>query len=98
VTFTVGHKKVGGKRKGSRNKATLEQAKAIAESGLTPLDYLLSVYRDKSKPDNERLDAAKGAAPYVHRKQPTAIEQTNMDTYQDLSEDELLQRLKDLEK
>lgn len=31
-----------------------------------PLDYLLSVLRDESKPEETRIDVAKAAAPYVH--------------------------------
>ena len=34
--------------------------------GLTPLDYLLSVMRDEDLPRDERVDAAKAAAPYLH--------------------------------
>lgn len=40
---------------------------APAQSGaLTPLDYLLAVLRDPSRPEKERFEAAKAAAPYVH--------------------------------
>lgn len=33
-----------------------------------PLDYLLTIMRDIDKPQDERVDAAKAAAPYVHAK------------------------------
>lgn len=39
---------------------------AIAASGLTPLEYMLSTMRDETKPLALRLDMAKAAAPYVH--------------------------------
>jgi len=39
----------------------------IANSGLTPLEYLLSVMRT-SGDEGARIDAAKAAAPYVHPK------------------------------
>jgi hypothetical protein len=35
-------------------------------NGLSPLDYMLEVLRDDSKPENLRMEAAKSAAPYVH--------------------------------
>lgn len=60
--------KTGGRRKGSRNKAPQAQAAAIAASGLTPLEFLLSVLRDPEKQYAARIDAAKAAAPYVHPK------------------------------
>lgn len=63
--------KTGGRKRGTPNKATeaeAKKAKAIADSGMTPLEYLLKVMRDESVPQNERVDAAKAAAPYVHPK------------------------------
>ena len=59
---------VGGSRKGKPNKATAKKAAEIAASGLTPLDYMLQVMREEGNPFDARLDAAKGAAPYVHPK------------------------------
>lgn len=61
-----GKRSNAGRKPGSHSKATKEQAEAIESSGLTPLDYLVSVYRDADKPENVRIDAAKAAAPYVH--------------------------------
>ena len=57
-----------GRPKGSRNKRTREQEKAVEETGQTPLEFLTSVYRDEQKPIDERMEAAKAAAPYVHPK------------------------------
>jgi hypothetical protein len=56
----------GGRRKGTPNKATAARQAAVAASGLTPLDYLLSVMRDEGADPHTRLDAAKAAAPFVH--------------------------------
>jgi hypothetical protein len=43
------------------------RAAATGEAGLlTPLDYLLSVLRDPGRPEKERFEAAKAAAPYLH--------------------------------
>lgn len=58
----------GGRRKGTPNKATAAKAKEVAESGLTPLDYMLSLLRDEEKEEAVRFEAAKAAAPYVHAK------------------------------
>jgi hypothetical protein len=38
----------------------------LAASGLTPLDYLISVLRDETASRAERMEAAARAAPYVH--------------------------------
>lgn len=56
----------GGRQKGTPNKKTQEKINAIVNSGLTPLDYMLSVLRDESLPDDMRLQAARDSAPYVH--------------------------------
>ena len=42
--------------------------------GITPLEFLMSVIRDPKAKSSQRLDAAKAAAPYMHRKMPIAIE------------------------
>lgn len=60
--------KTGGRAKGTPNKASVAKAEAVAASGLTPLDYMLSIMRDEAKMPDVRLDAAKAAAPYVHPK------------------------------
>jgi hypothetical protein len=64
----LGSPKLGGRKKGTPNKATARKAAEIAASGLTPLEYLLSVMRDQSREENVRIEAAKAAAPYVHPK------------------------------
>jgi hypothetical protein len=68
--------KTGGRKKGTPNKKTSEQAKLILEAGITPLEYMLEVMRaeipddigpaDKALLMARKLDAAKAAAPYVH--------------------------------
>ena len=66
--------KTGGRQKGTKNKATAAKAEAIAASGLTPLDWMLSVLRDPKVDDDRRDKAARDAAPYVHsRLQSTTI-------------------------
>jgi hypothetical protein len=61
-------RKTGGRTKGTPNKATAAKELAVASSGLTPLDYMLSVLRDERLASDVRMDAAKAAAPYVHPK------------------------------
>ena len=57
-----------GRPAGSLNRKTREQVEAIEASGLTPLQYLTSVYQDEGADEARRIDAAKAAAPYVHPK------------------------------
>lgn len=61
-------KKTGGRSKGTPNKASAAKAAEIEASGLTPLDYMLSIMRDEANPRDMRLDAAHKAAPFVHPK------------------------------
>lgn len=64
---TRGGKRPGaGRKPGAPNKATAQKRAEIVASGLTPLDYMLSVLRDEAVPRDVRLDAAKAAASYVH--------------------------------
>ncbi len=71
-------KKTGGRVKGVPNKTTLAKEASIKASGLTPVDYMLSVMRDGSNPTDMRLDAANKVAPYVHPKL-ASIEHTGKD-------------------
>jgi len=63
-----GIKTGGGSRKGRPNKAAAARESAVAASGLTPLEYMLKVFRNTREDKDRRLDAAKAAAPYVHPK------------------------------
>lgn len=64
----------GGRKEGAANKRTREIADKAAEEGLTPLEYLLSVFRDEEEERAVRIDAAKAAAPYIHpRLQSTTV-------------------------
>lgn len=63
-----GGKRTGaGRPRGRKNERTLKEKEALAASGLSPLDYMLSVMRNKKAPQDTRLTAAKSAAPYMHR-------------------------------
>jgi hypothetical protein len=58
--------KTGGRKKGTPNKASAARAAEIAASGMTPLDFLLSVMRDNHLSIELRVEAARSAAPYAH--------------------------------
>ena len=64
-----GGKRAGaGRPPGAPNKKTAEMQRTVAERGITPLDYLLSLVWDEGQEQRVRVDAAKAAAPYVHPK------------------------------
>jgi hypothetical protein len=56
-----------GRPKGSKVARTAsKERQKLAESGLTPLEYLIQLVRDETAERKDRLDAAKAAAPYLH--------------------------------
>lgn len=63
-----------GRPPGSGNKAKekvaeIDAAKELMESGdMSPMDFLLSVMRDKNEDKRLRIQCASIAAPYVHAK------------------------------
>jgi len=61
-------RKTGGRVAGTPNHATLARQSAILASGLSPLDYLVGVYRDESQAVGVRIDAAKAVASYCYPK------------------------------
>src|ERR1700737_3556456 len=67
-----------GRPKGARGKLyelTEKQRTEMAERhGIMPLDFFMSTMRDESARIGDRLEAAKLAAPYLHRKMPIAVE------------------------
>lgn len=71
----------GGRQRGTPNKRTAEVAAAIAATGMTPLEYLTSVFQDSGADEARRIDAAKAAAPYVHPKR-APVDSDGKDTAQ----------------
>lgn len=65
----------GGRQKGTPNKATAAKAAEIAQTGETPLDYMLRIMRDPTVENLRRDDMAKAVASYVHPKL-AAVDQT----------------------
>ena len=60
--------KTGGRKPGTPNRVTATREAEIKASGLTPLEWMLSVLRDDGQPPERRDEMAKAAAPYVHPK------------------------------
>ena len=58
--------KTGGRQKGVANKRTREIADAAVKEGLTPLEYMLTVLRDRTVDPERRDRMAAAAAPYIH--------------------------------
>jgi hypothetical protein len=57
-----------GRKPGIANRKTAEQVAAASASGITPLEYMLSVMRAPETDPRDRLVAAQAAAPYIHAK------------------------------
>jgi hypothetical protein len=55
-------RKTGGRRRGTPNRATGAKRAEILASGLSPIDLMVSVFRDETV----RLDAARSVAPFCH--------------------------------
>lgn len=63
-----GQRQGAGRKAGSPNKATAERQAEVEASGLTPLDFMLTVLRDDKQSMENRCWAAEKAAPFVHPK------------------------------
>lgn len=64
-----------GRAAGGENKLSIQQArKAAADYDILPLDFFLSILNNPEESKGLRVDCAKAAAPYVHRKMPIGID------------------------
>jgi hypothetical protein len=59
-------RKTGGRRRGTPNRATGAKRAEILASGLSPIDFMVSVFRDETQPLTVRLVAARSVAPFCH--------------------------------
>jgi hypothetical protein len=73
-----GTPKTGGRKKGTPNKLTAARVAEIAASGLTPLDYMLTILRDTNIEPLRRDEMAKAAAPYCHSRLSTIDAKLNV--------------------
>lgn len=76
--FKPGHKKLGGRKPGSKDKKVLLRlaAQELALKNLkTPLEILTEIAQT-SRYEDTRVNAAKAAAPYVHKRMPQDINMT----------------------
>jgi len=97
-----GQPKLGGRQKGTLNKATAERIKAARQSGLLPHEFLLAISQGQKigeyQPSfQERLDAAKAAAPYYAPRLAQIDSTVRSLSVQELSEDELDRRIAELD-
>lgn len=63
-----------GRKRGALQKLTAEAERRVQWTGQTPAEFFQEVMQDSDNPLNVRIDAARAAAVYVHRKQPEAHE------------------------
>lgn len=63
-----GKREGAGRKPGAATKMNEAARKAAADGGIMPLEYMLTVLRDTTLTQADRMDAAKAAAPYVHAK------------------------------
>jgi hypothetical protein len=66
----------GGRKKGTPNRKTQRLQELVANGGITPLEYMLNMLRAPEPKNatliqrlawrNQRFEAAKAAAPYIH--------------------------------
>jgi hypothetical protein len=61
-----GRRAGSGRKKSGANRLDTKARQQAMESGITPLEYMLGVMRAPGSTDDQRMEAAKGAAPYVH--------------------------------
>ena len=73
-----------GRPKGAKSKKTIARDKALAD-GITPLEYLESIYQDENADPKMRLEAAKSAASFVHPKL-SSVDVTNHEPDQPVEE------------
>ena len=83
-------KKKGGRKKGSKNKRTVERAKtieAIKASGKDPVTFFAEILRNEAAPLDLRFAAAKELAPFMHPKLASIEARTSGRTHEDRLEE-----------
>lgn len=83
-----GKREGAGRKKNAPNKRTAEIQQKVESTGITPLEYMISIMRNETLEQRERLSAAVAAAPYVHAKL-TSVEMNAKVTTHEAGLDEL---------
>lgn len=79
-------KKTGGRRKGTRNKKTVERAKLFDQlkiRGKDPVSFFADILRNETAPLELRFAAAKELAPFMHPKLASVEARTGGMTHED---------------
>ncbi len=63
-----GRRPGAGRKKGVSNKVTAALRANLMAEGILPLEFLLGLVRDPTRPLAVRIEAAKAAAPFLHPK------------------------------
>ena len=61
-----GRRAGSGRKKSGTNRLDTKARHQAMESGISPLDYMLSIMRNPDSTAAQKMEAAKAAAPYVH--------------------------------
>jgi hypothetical protein len=64
--------KSGGRKAGTKNRKTVLRKQALASTEIGPIEFMLGVMRANEADPRLRLDAAKGAAQFLHPKPSTS--------------------------
>jgi hypothetical protein len=57
---------LSGRKRSGANRLDAEARQQAMKTGLTPLEFMLTILRNPANSDAVRMEAAKAAAPYVH--------------------------------
>jgi len=80
MPFTKDNPRPGpGRPKGSKDKKgaramSQEIKERVMRTGLTPLELFAEIYQDDNRLLEDRLEAAKAAAPFIHQKMPMKLD------------------------
>lgn len=85
MPFQFGHPRYSGRKPGTKDRLTTAREAKCLQSGQSPIEVLVSLYRNEAEPMNLRLDAARTVANLVyprlssvdlnaHNDQPTVVQ------------------------
>lgn len=83
-----GHPRYGGRTKGTSNRRTVAFRAEVSESGLTPLQYMVSVMRDPNADPDRRDRMAAAGAPFIHPRLAVSAVSVHERKFSDMTEEE----------